>query len=221
MSEQMKTDENQEQKNVQTNQDENVVNQTQDETTTPTNDENQKTETDKKDENPTDNKSDLILGKFKTYEDLKTAYQNLQKQQGEQSVELGNLRKLKQVLQEVVTKQKEEEAKELAKQEYMNNYFAKYDNENYFQNDAFKNLYSEAFQALGTDLDTDLFVQKLEDYVISRIMLKEQLKNAQDENKSATDSLSFSKGETKKSDKKLRFQDIPPEELDKYIAKYV
>ena len=52
-------------------------------------------------------------------------------------------------------------------------------------------------------------------------MLKEQLKNAQDENKSATDSLSFSKGETKKSDKKLRFQDIPPEELDKYIAKYV
>lgn len=221
MSEQIKTDANQEQKNGQTNQDENVVNQTKDETTISNNENSQKTETDKKDENPIDNKSDLILGKFKNYEDLKTAYQNLQKQQGEQSVELGNLRKLKQVLQEVVAKQKEEEAKELEKQEYVNNYLAKYDNENYFQNDAFKNLYSEAFQALGTNLDTDLFVQKLEDYVLSRIMLKEQLKNAQDENKSATDSLSFSKGETKKSDKKLRFQDIPPEELDKYIAKYV
>ncbi|DAA98150.1 TPA: hypothetical protein CPT80_00400 [Candidatus Gastranaerophilales bacterium HUM_9] len=221
MSEQIKTDANQEQKNGQTNQDENVVNQTKDETTISNNENSQKTETDKKDENPTDNKSDLILGKFKNYEDLKMAYQNLQKQQGEQSVELGNLRKLKQVLQEVVAKQKEEEAKELEKQEYVNNYLAKYDNENYFQNDAFKNLYSEAFQALGTNLDTDLFVQKLEDYVLSRIMLKEQLKNAQDENKSATDSLSFSKGETKKSDKKLRFQDIPPEELDKYIAKYV
>ncbi len=221
MSEQIKTDANQEQKNGQTIQDENVVNQTKDETTISNNENSQKTETDKKDENPTDNKSDLILGKFKNYEDLKMAYQNLQKQQGEQSVELGNLRKLKQVLQEVVAKQKEEEAKELEKQEYVNNYLAKYDNENYFQNDAFKNLYSEAFQALGTNLDTDLFVQKLEDYVLSRIMLKEQLKNAQDENKSATDSLSFSKGETKKSDKKLRFQDIPPEELDKYIAKYV
>lgn len=221
MSEQIKTDANQEQKNGQTNQDENVVNQTKDETTISNNENSQKTETDKKDENPTDNKSDLILGKFKNYEDLKMAYQNLQKQQGEQSVELGNLRKLKQVLQEVVAKQKEEEAKELEKQEYVNNYLAKYDNENYFQNDAFKNLYSEAFQALGTNLDTDLFVQKLEDYVLSRIMLKEQLKNAQDENKSATDCLSFSKGETKKSDKKLRFQDIPPEELDKYIAKYV
>lgn len=221
MSEQIKTDANQEQKNGQTIQDENVVNQTKDKTTISNNENSQKTETDKKDENPTDNKSDLILGKFKNYEDLKMAYQNLQKQQGEQSVELGNLRKLKQVLQEVVAKQKEEEAKELEKQEYVNNYLAKYDNENYFQNDAFKNLYSEAFQALGTNLDTDLFVQKLEDYVLSRIMLKEQLKNAQDENKSATDSLSFSKGETKKSDKKLRFQDIPPEELDKYIAKYV
>lgn len=221
MSEQIKTDANQEQKNGQTIQDENVVNQTKDETTISNNENSQKTETDKKDENPTDNKSDLILGKFKNYEDLKMAYQNLQKQQGEQSVELGNLRKLKQVLQEVVAKQKEEEAKELEKQEYVNNYLAKYDNENYFQNDAFKNLYSEAFQALGTNLDTDLFVQKLEDYVLSRIMLKEQLKNAQDENKSATDSLSFSKGETKKSDKKLRFQDIPPEELEKYIAKYV
>lgn len=221
MSEQIKTDANQEQKNVQTNQNENVVNQTKDETTISNSENSQKTETDKKDENPTDNKSDLILGKFKNYEDLKAAYQNLQKQQGEQSVELGNLRKLKQALQEVVAKQKEEEAKELEKQEYVNNYLAKYDNENYFQNDAFKNLYSEAFQALGTNLDTDLFVQKLEDYVISRIMLKEQLKNAQDENKSATDSLSFSKGESKKSDKKLRFQDIPPEELDKYIAKYV
>lgn len=221
MSEQIKTDANQEQKNGQTNQDENVVNQTKDETTISNNENSQKIETDKKDENLTGNKSDLILGKFKNYEDLKMAYQNLQKQQGEQSVELGNLRKLKQVLQEVVAKQKEEEAKELEKQEYVNNYLAKYDNENYFQNDAFKNLYSEAFQALGTNLDTDLFVQKLEDYVLSRIMLKEQLKNAQDENKSATDSLSFSKGETKKSDKKLRFQDIPPEELDKYIAKYV
>lgn len=221
MSEQMKTDETQEQKNVKTNQDENVVNQAQDEITTQNNEEIQKNEADEKNENQAENKSDLILGKFKTYEDLKTAYQNLQKQQGEQSVELGNLRKLKQVLQDLALKQKEEEANELAKQEYINNYFAKYDNENYFQNDAFKNLYSEAFKVLGTDLDTDLFVQKLEDYVLSRIMLKEQLKNAQDENKSVTDSLSFSKGEAKKSDKKLRFQDIPPEELEKYIAKYV
>lgn len=166
-------------------------------------------------------KSDLILGKFKSVEDLKTAYQNLQKQQGEQSVELGELRKLKQAIQQIAEKKQEEDLQESAKQEYVNNFLSKYDNENYFQNDAFKTLYSAAFDALGTDLDTDGFVQKLEDYVVSRILLKEQLKNAQDENKSATDSLNFSKGESKSSDKKLRFQDIPQNELEKYIAKYV
>ena len=166
-------------------------------------------------------KTDLILGKFKTIEDLKTAYQNLQKQQGEQSVELGELRKLKQALQQIAEKKQEEDLQESAKQEYVNNYLSKYDNENYFQNDAFKSLYTAAFDALGTNLDTDGFVQKLEDYVISRILLKEQLKNAQDENKTATDSLNFSKGESKSTEKKLRFQDIPQNELEKYIAKYV
>lgn len=166
-------------------------------------------------------KSELILGKFKTVEDLKTAYQNLQKQQGEQSVELGELRKLKQALQQIAEKKQEEDLQESTKQEYINNYLSKYDNENYFQNDAFKTLYSAAFDALGTNLDTDGFVQKLEDYVLSRILLKEQLKNAQDENKNATDSLNFSKGESKSTEKKLRFQDIPPSELEKYIAKYV
>lgn len=164
---------------------------------------------------------ELILGKFKTIEDLKTAYQNLQKQQGEQSVELGELRKLKQYLQQIAEKKQEEDARQSAKEEYINSYLEKYDNENYFQNDAFKNLYSAAFDALGTDLDTDGFVQKLEEYVLSRILLKEQLKNAQDENKNATDSLNFSKGETKSNEKKLRFQDIPQNELEKYIAKYV
>lgn len=165
--------------------------------------------------------NELILGKFKTIEDLKNAYQNLQKQQGEQSVELGELRKLKQALQQIAEKKKEEDLQESAKQEYVNNYLSKYDNENYFQNDAFKTLYSAAFDALGTNLDTDGFVQKLEDYVVSRILLKEHLKNAQDENKSATDSLNFSKGESKSTEKKLRFQDIPQDELEKYIAKYV
>ena len=165
--------------------------------------------------------TDLILGKFKTIEDLKTAYQNLQKQQGEQSVELGELRKLKQAIQQIAEKKQEEDLLKSAKEEYVNNYLTKYDNENYFQNEAFKTLYSAAFDALGTDLDTDGFVQKLEDYVVSRMLLKEQLKNAQDENKNATDSLNFSKGDSKSVDKKLRFQDIPQNELEKYIAKYV
>lgn len=165
--------------------------------------------------------SDLILGKFKSVDDLKIAYQNLQKQQGMQSAELGELRKLKQVLQNIADKKLEEESQEKLKQEYIANYLSKYDNENYFQNEAFKNLYSSAFKALGTNLDTDEFVQKIEDYVASRILLNERLKNTQNENKNATDSLNFLKGSVNTSDKKLRLQDIPQSELEKYIAKYV
>ena len=165
--------------------------------------------------------SDLILGKFNSVDDLKTAYQNLQKQQGMQSAELGELRKLKQVLQNIADKKLEEESQEKLKQEYIANYLSKYDNENYFQNEAFKNLYSSAFKALGTNLDTDEFVQKIEDYVASRILLNERLKNTQNENKNATDSLNFLKGSVNTSDKKLRLQDIPQSELEKYIAKYV
>ena len=163
----------------------------------------------------------MILGKFKSVDDLKTAYQNLQKQQGMQSAELGELRKLKQVLQNIADKKLEEESQEKLKQEYIANYLSKYDNENYFQNEAFKNLYSSAFKALGTKLDTDEFVQKIEDYVASRILLNERLKNTQNENKNATDSLNFLKGSVNTSDKKLRLQDIPQSELEKYIAKYV
>lgn len=165
--------------------------------------------------------AELILGKFKSVDDLKTAYQNLQKQQGDQSVELGELRKMKQTVGELLQQMQEEDLQKKAKQEYVNNYLAKYDNENYFQNDAFKQLYSEAFKALGTNLDTDLLVNKLEEYVASRILLKEQMKKAQSENKSATDSLEFANGNSKPSEKKLRFQDVPVEDYEKYIAKYV
>ena len=44
---------------------------------------------------------------------------------------------------------------------------------------------------------------------------------AKKENDSVTDSFDFKSGLSKKEDKKLRFQDIPEEELEKYIAKYI
>lgn len=175
---------------------------------------------DKKESNKS-NESDLILGKFKSVEDLKTAYLNLQKHQGAQSEELGKLRKLAQVLSTALSQEGANIQKYNDKVDYINNNLQKYDNENYFKNDAFKNLYQAAFEALGTNLDTDGFIKKLEDYVASRLLLSEQLKNAQDENKLATDGLSFSNGVSKKPEKKIRFQDIPVEDIAKYIAKYV
>ena len=163
----------------------------------------------------------LILGKFKTVEDLKTAYQNLQKQQGEQSEELGSLRKLQQALQIIANKKSEEDLKLQEELEYINNNLSKYDNDNYFKNDAFKTLYGSAYKALGTGLDTDAFVDMIEKYVASRLLLNEQIKNAEAENKNVTDGLDFAKGVTKNTEKKLRFQDVPPSEYRKYLAKYI
>lgn len=164
---------------------------------------------------------ELILGKFKTVEDLKTAYQNLQKQQGEQSEELGNLRKLHQVFQILANKKGEEDSKFNDEMKYLSSYLEKYNNDNYFKNDAFKKLYASAYNALGTGLDTDSFVDMIEKYVASRLLLNEQIKKAEEENKNATDSLDFAKGVSKNAEKKLRFQDVPPSEYRKYLAKYI
>lgn len=164
---------------------------------------------------------ELILGKFKTVEDLKTAYQNLQKQQGEQSEELGNLRKLHQVFQILANKKGEEDSKFNDEMKYLSSYLEKYNNDNYFKNDAFKKLYASAYNALGTGLDTDSFVEMIEKYVASRLLLNEQIKKAEEENKNVTDSLDFAKGVSKNAEKKLRFQDVPPSEYRKYLAKYI
>lgn len=108
-----------------------------------------------------------------------------------------------------------------SKKQYLSENLSKYDSENYFQNDSFKNLYSEAFSALGTNLDTDKFVKLLDDYVKSRIDLNSKKLAAIKENDKATDSMNFQSGISNKSDKKPKMQELSDDELQKYIAKYV
>ena len=55
------------------------------------------------------------------------------------------------------------------KREYLAHNLAKYDTEDYFGNDSFKELYTEAFNSLGTNLDTAKFISLLDNYVNSRI----------------------------------------------------
>lgn len=107
------------------------------------------------------------------------------------------------------------------KKEYLEKNLAKFDTENYFQNDKFKELYSEAFNLLGTSLDTDKFISLLDGYVNSRMDLVRKQELAKKENENITDSLAFNSGVSPKKEKLLRMQDIPSDELEKYIAKYV
>jgi len=149
--------------------------------------------------------------------DVETQAEN----QKEGSCDDNQAEKIVNVLRDLVERKKQYDDEINQKREYLEKNLAEYNTENYLQNEDFKNLYSEAFGALGTNLDTAKFVQLLDKYVDSRIQNHSRKINAQKETENLTDSFNFTNGENPKAEKKLRMQDIPPEELEKYIAKYI
>ena len=135
----------------------------------------------------------LILGKFKSIEDLSKAYEELQKHQGKTSEELGSLRKdladfnsLKEISEKVCSLKgalipQIQRDKEL------------YDTPEYLQNGTFKEMYTEALIVYGDNLDTDRMVNLLETYVKERISAYEKEKSAQNETQGVINSMSYSK----------------------------
>ena len=163
--------------------------------------------------------STLILGKFKTQEDLINAYQQLEKLQGSQSAELGNLRQnsvwMKNI-QDAWNKQADlmncaDELKSAAQ---------KYNT--YFQDPSFQAMYKEAFLALGKKLDADRFVNLLEGYVSSRLMQYQQEQAAKKETQEAIKGMKFDKNkntEFKPSGK--RIDEMTLEEIDAILDKFI
>jgi len=98
---------------------------------------------------------------------------------------------------------------------------AEYDKDNYSENKEFLNLYTEAINALGENLDTKKFIDLIDKYVNSRITSRAKAIQAKKENASLTDSLAYSAGASAQMQDNVRFQDLTPEELPKYIAKYI
>lgn len=135
---------------------------------------------------------ELILGKFKSVEDLSKAYKELERHQGIQSEELGELRQNSAILNSIKQawekensiKNAEAELKEAAK---------KYNSPEYFQDPSFREMYKEAYLALGKNLDPDRFISLLEGYVSSRIFALEKSKAANSETQKLVDSMNFSK----------------------------
>lgn len=137
--------------------------------------------------------SELILGKFKSVDDLSKAYLELQKHQGESSQELGNLRKNAQSVSNLT----EALAKAITMQEQFDEMIRvdreRYNQPEYFQDSAFRQIYREAFMALGDNLDTDKFVNLLEGYVKSRLSAYEKGKSAEAETQNLIDGMGYSK----------------------------
>jgi hypothetical protein len=162
---------------------------------------------------------ELILGKFKSTEDLTKAYQELEKLQGSQSSELGTLREnlasmrdmqnalsklqnifdSQQVLQETAQKYKE-----------------------YFQDPSFRELYTEAYRYLGSSLDTERLVNLVEAYTTARINAYEKLRLARSENQKATGGMKFDKNDKNtQTPVKKSIQEMTPKELDELLDRLI
>lgn len=165
---------------------------------------------------------ELILGKFKSVDDLAKAYEELQRHQGQNSEELGNLRK---ELNSFNTLKKDIEQVEKFKNvfvEAINNDMAKYNTAEYFQNPDFVNLYSQALMAFEGDLDTDKFVSMIDSYVGSRIKSNEMKKSANSETKSLIDKMTYSKNtQSKFNPPKKRIDEMTEKEINDMLDKLI
>jgi cysteinyl-tRNA synthetase len=165
---------------------------------------------------------DLILGKFKSVEDLSKAYEALQRQQGICSEELGSLRKnafaFNQAQKNLETLQKYQNGFETV----IKRDLEKYNSPEYFQNQTFKEIYKEAFQALGENLDTDKFIQLLEGYVSSRIFAHDKLKSANEETQKVLKSMDYKENaKSSFNPPQKRFDEMSEKEIDEMLDKLI
>lgn len=101
--------------------------------------------------------------------------------------------------------------------EYLRENIAKYDDERYFKNASFQEIYTELFKAFGTDLNTDYTIQQIEKYVQSRINQYEKAKTMKKENSDLTDSFGMNQSENITGGSQKGVLDMTPEELSKAL----
>ena len=163
--------------------------------------------------------ANLILGKFKSAEDLTEAYKQLEKLQGNQSSELGMLR------EKVASFNNNNEMIKLfesimSNKELIQQSAKKYPE--YFSDPSFKQLYTEAYKALGADLDIDRLVNLVESYASARIFAHEKAKASDAENKKAISEMTFDKNaKTVTTPVKKSIQQMSPKELDEMLEKLI
>ncbi len=163
--------------------------------------------------------STLILGKFKSTEDLTEAYKQLEKLQGNQSSELGALR------EQVVSMNKDNEALNLLhsiieNKAQIQESAKKYPE--YFADPSFKQLYTEAYKVLGSDLDVDRLVNLVEGYASARIFAYEKSKLAEAETQKTIGEMKFDKNDkTVSTPVKKSIQQMSPKELDEMLERLI
>lgn len=166
--------------------------------------------------------SELIMGKFKSVDDLSNAYKNMETKHGQQSKELGELRKKAEILDKIQKQVSDFQENNKAIKEYIDKNAAKYNKDEYLKNPEFNNLYKEALMALGTNLDTDKFVSLLDSYVNSRISMYEKSQSAKSETENSKSQMQFSDSSPKAASKAIpKLDTLDDAQIDEVIAKYI
>lgn len=173
-------------------------------------------------EDSLDPSEELILGKFKSVDELIKAYQELQKHQGHSSEELGSLRKemanlngFKEQMNLYNSMQKEYfDVIQRDKEKYLS--------KGYFENPTFKEIYKEALGVFGANLDTDRMIELLDNYVETQIQANEKRKVAEKETQKALDSMTYADdSKTTFIPPKKRFDEMTEKEIDELLDRLI
>jgi len=164
---------------------------------------------------------ELILGKFKSVGDLSAAYSKLEKHQGMQSAELGDLRQKTAFLGSITDAWERERQIRNAGEE-LKKAAEKYNTPQYFQDPTFREIYKQAFFALGKNLDSEKLVNLLEGYVSSRIFAHDRMRAANSETQKVVDGMNFSKNEVSSlKPPKKRLDEMTPKEVDELLERII
>lgn len=169
-----------------------------------------------------DPSNELILGKFKSVEDLTKAYEELQKHQGHSSEELGSLRKEISSLNDIKDQFDLYNTIHNEYLEIIQKDKEKYSSEEYFQDPTFREIYKEALYSFGSNLDTEKLVNLLESYVSSRIQANEKKKLAEKETQSIIDSMNYEKNPKNTfTPPKKSFDEMTDKEIDEMLERLI
>lgn len=169
-----------------------------------------------------DPSEELLLGKFKSVEDLSKAYQELQRYQGQCSDELGYLRKELTNVNDMRQAMAQFNNIHDTLIGCINRDKEKYNQPEYFQDPTFREIYKEALTVLGDKLDTDRFVSLLENYVSARIFANDRKKAAQSETQQVLDSMTYEKNpKSSLTPPKKRFDEMSEKEIDEMLEKLI